>query len=143
MEGTVKNEPYASHFLHISTQDEVYVSFTPSEEYGRFDRQLKVTPMRYFKKYCPFTSSSVKDEWMKKWIVTSNIKLFYTLKPVTKFAMSMKVGRGLVCHTTNHVFGANDSPLLIRSKDMLEEIWLLLISEEVLMDFHIRSLPRE
>ena len=35
-ESLIKNEPYASHFLHISTQDEMYVSFTPSEEYGRF-----------------------------------------------------------------------------------------------------------
>jgi hypothetical protein len=68
----LKTEPHASHFLHISTQDETYVSFTPDEEYGKFDRQIKMTPMRYFKKYCPFVEQSTKDEWMKKWIVTNN-----------------------------------------------------------------------
>ena len=68
----LKNEPHASHFLHISTQDEVYISFTPNEEYGKFDRQLKITPMRYFKKHCPGVLSAYINEWMKKWVVTNN-----------------------------------------------------------------------
>ena len=68
----LKNEPHASHFLHISTQDEVYISFTPNDEYGKFDRQLKITPMRYFKKHCPDVSSTYINEWIKKWVVTNN-----------------------------------------------------------------------
>ena len=68
----LKNEPHASHFLHISTQDEVYISFTPNDEYGKFDRQLKITPMRYFKKHCPGVLSAYINEWMKKWVVTNN-----------------------------------------------------------------------
>ena len=68
----LKNEPHASHFLHISTQDEVYISFTPNDEYGKFDRQLKITPMRYFKKHCPGVSSTYINEWIKKWVVTNN-----------------------------------------------------------------------
>ena len=79
----LKHEPYASHFAHISTKDEIYISFTPSDEYGKYDRQLKMTPGRYLNKYCPDALPEDKSEWMRKWIGNnSDYTIFCAMTPV-------------------------------------------------------------
>ena len=76
-----------------------------------FDRQLKVTPMRYFKKYCPFTSSSVKDEWMKKWIVTSNHQTILYAKTCDEIRHVYESGPGSCMSHNKSRFWGEHSPL--------------------------------
>ena len=40
-------------FLHISTEHPKMVAFTPNEDYGRQDRQVRMSAGRFFRKYLP------------------------------------------------------------------------------------------
>lgn len=49
---TAGREPFDTHMLHVSTADpEKTIAYTPDNEYGETDRQLRTTPARYLEKF--------------------------------------------------------------------------------------------
>lgn len=47
-----RHTPYAHHFAHLSLKDAGQIAYTPSEEHGVQDRQVKITTARYLLRYC-------------------------------------------------------------------------------------------
>jgi len=54
------------HYLHVSTDDPEKVAFTPSEEYGRINRQKRMKFTRYLDKYFADTIPSDEREYIIK-----------------------------------------------------------------------------
>lgn len=61
--GQLCNAATDCHFAHHSLEKDCFVSFTPDETFGKADRQLRMKPGRYLKKYFP----DLSDEEIRSW----------------------------------------------------------------------------
>ncbi len=61
---------YPHHYAHIAHQtpagDPVMIAYTPNDNYGRRDRQIRVRPGRYLAQFYPEVSNQDRIDWVTK-----------------------------------------------------------------------------
>lgn len=53
----------AHHFCHMSTSMDGTVAYTPDDEYGRRDKQIKIKPYRYLREFFPHLNDLAVRQW--------------------------------------------------------------------------------
>jgi hypothetical protein len=67
---TYKLNRYPEHFLHVAIESAkdgpLMVAYTPNDDYGRKNRQVRVKPGRYLAKFYPDFPNEARVEWTAK-----------------------------------------------------------------------------
>lgn len=80
------DHPARKHYAYVSTKDATQIAFTPSDAYGRCDRQVTMRPGRYLQKYysdllTPEEIVKLTDRWTQLYVATQ-IKFAVTAEEI-------------------------------------------------------------
>ncbi len=60
------SDPKLHHFAHVSTADPSKLAYTPNDRFGEEDRQLRVKPGKYLRKFFPQLTATEVQTWCGK-----------------------------------------------------------------------------
>ncbi len=69
----VGTDAFARHYAHVSTADPSKLAYTPSEQHGVQDRQIRMKPGKYLRKYFPDMAAQDIERWAGKFAAENEI----------------------------------------------------------------------
>ena len=69
---------YHKHFAHVSTADNAMLSYTPNDEFGVADRQIRMKPGKYLRKFFDLSDQQIEHAvgmWKARVLVVLNIAM--------------------------------------------------------------------
>jgi hypothetical protein len=70
-----------SHFVHVSLDKPALLAYTPSEEYGRADRQVRKRVSTYLAEFCPALAAEERDALEAEHVAAFSVKLRFAKTP--------------------------------------------------------------